>query len=340
MYFIKYVLLIIVAFCLVSCGNPGSLTTNNIIVSNENEAKKSTEKEVDSVKKWQRVLKEQLGQKYVDSVISKDQKHLFVTTNESSEIVLSDYIIFDNAISFNMKIVSSFNGMMIQVYPMKNDKLIYLLYPIRHVETSEVAIYDYKFHHKILRYEYNYYDDFSFELDRNEKFFIFHQQKVELPDFSRSVAELSLIERLGKLLVEMRVSKDKQYAYVVDNIHRFNFNLYVLDVSRTNYVEKSIIGSIGKDEQFFAFDLPGDKVMIFTYYRYETEVTMHGIYDCKYGEFMGYASPETLKYVTYNDLFSAYLSNDGQKILFQGIYNKAYYIDISNIYRPQEVYQY
>ena len=320
---------IIIFFLLTGCGKPTSFSANNTIIAHDYN---STIEKMDIVEKAKRKLKKQYGDAYISGVASLDQTHLFVLTEETAVYILRDYTLTDDLLQLKNVITKSYSQF-IEVYPLHNEKLLYLKYPSSFLDNQEIVIYDYLFERKVKRYLFRYLDDFSFSIDPNEKYFIFHKEKVLLPDLRRSEAERDLIDRYKDDLKDLIISQDKAYAYVVFKKDGFNFVLYKLNGQKNKYLKKITMGRLYTDTKVYAVDISSEMVAFFEYDRGKDEITLQN-YDKRNGENMGY--PLTIQFIHEEDkLLDAYVSEDGKSIQFYN--DDSLYIDISNIYRPREV---
>ena len=320
---------IVIFLMFAGCGNQTSFSAHNTIITNDYNV---TANKISMVEKAKRQLKNEYGDAFINAVASLDQTHLFVLTEETGVYILRDYFISDNLLQLKNIITKSYSHF-IEVYPLHNDKLLYLKYPSSFWEKQEVVIYDFLFERKIKRYLFRYLDDFSFSIDPDEKYFIFHKKKVLLPDLRRSEAELDLIDRYKGDLKDVIISQDKAYAYVVFKKDGFNFVLYKLNAQKNKYLKKITMGRLYSDTKVYAVDISSKTVAFFEYDQDKGQITLQN-YDKQNGEHMGY--PLTLQYIHEEDkLLDAYIADDGKSIRFSNDDNL--YIDISNIYRPREV---
>jgi len=287
------------------------------------------------------LIKDQIGDIYAESILSKDEKHVFVITGDKTKTVweysLIDYDISTNEPKKINTIVSLPSFKTIKVYPLSYGKLIYVLF--LETERIDIYIYDYILKQKIDYHKIAYPHSSDFYIDPDEKYIMVEDYKIVINNLLRTSAEEKLIERLSDRIVNVAISENKKYAFVIarnvqiDNGHNLEF--YELNDKSIQYISRARISTfLTSTELLKILELPNNRVAYIIYNHNTSLDIANPAYWVSIYDYKNKSSISTEPLHKIHDWDDAYVSYNGDFIYFR--YHK-YYIDISNIYQIAEI---
>ena len=329
--------IVFLSLIVIGCGTPSSFDSkSNIIVNNDTNNTVSMDlnitESIDTIKKY-------IGDSYIESYTSKDNKDVFTLSSKPFGYSLFHYDVTQSRPVIVNKIVNYTEAKISGIYVLSSGKIIYVLLPP--VDIAYVYIYDYILKENIGIFNIDYKDECELYLDPSEKYLLVENYKIDLVDiykqtgagYIEETVEQNFRDRLGSDFINASVSKDNNYAFVVSKNRNHGHNLEYFSINHLNneFTYKNNILILNENELVLKVLALNNSTIAYLTTALDGAVGngTFGVYDFFRGVSISHIQ-------LYNLYFgeSAYISDDNNYIYFSE--NPFYSISINHIYYPTE----